>query len=221
MKKSIILALTALLFSVGASAQKYWDNSRPRYRMTIGPRVGLDFSKQTNKGDGGDRSFRTGFLAGAEIDVNIVRSFSINMGVLYIQKGYKDKYSDERGSLKITDKPSFIEVPLLLSYRIELSDQAQFQLNAGTYFAFGMSGKHKVKSTFAGQQDYDFDSFDDLDGMKKSDVGLVFGAALTFSNIYLGVNYERSLKNVSNVPGEKYHNSTIAIQLGYNFNFWK
>ena len=219
MRKLLIL-FALCCWAVGLQAQNYWDGSRPDHRLTLGVRGGVNFSKQNNKGEGSDYDFRTSFQLGLEADVNIVRSFSINTGVWFIQKGYKSEYSDYRGSLKTTDNTSYIEIPLLASYRVKLSDASQFQLNVGPYFAFGVSGKQKVKSTFAGQQDYEIDSFDQYDGMKEQDIGVHIGAAVVYNNMYIGASYERGLKNVSNVTGAKFQNGTIAINVGYNFNLF-
>lgn len=213
--------LTILFFLVcwgtNMQAQEYWSSQRPNHRLCLGIRAGMNISKQYNMGDGADNDFRLGFRAGVELDLNVVQSFSVNTGAFYIQKGYKTDYSDYRGSLKTTDNASYLEIPLLASYRVKLSDAAQFQLNLGPYFAFGLSGKKKVKSTFTGQQDYDIDSFDEYDGLKKQDIGIHVGTAITFDNYYVGVSYERSLMNVSNVTNANYQNGGIGVTIGYNF----
>ena len=213
------MILLMLGCTIGLSAQNYWDGSRPDHRFTVGVRGGVNFSKQNNTGEGADMDFRTSYQIGLEADVNIFRSLSVNTGVMLIQKGYKSEYSDYRGKMETKDNATFIEIPLLLSYRVKLSDAAQFQLNIGPYFAFGVSGKQKIESTFPGLKSYEIDSWDEYDGMKKSDVGVHVGVAVTYNNMYAGANYERGLKNVSNVPGAEFQNGTIAITLGYNFNF--
>ena len=220
MKKIAIMTL-AMLCCMNVVAQKYWDGTRPSHRLTIGPRAGVNFANQYNNGDGADNDYRTGFRAGLELDVNIVRSLSINTGVYYAQKGYKTEYSDSRGSHKTTDNVAYIHIPLLVSYRVDLSDVAQIQINAGPYFAFGTSGKQKFTSTFSGENNYEIDSFDKYDGMKKNDIGISVGAAFTYSNIYFGIIYERGLCNVSNATGADFRNGCIGINVGYNFNLWR
>lgn len=200
------------------AAQEYWDGSRPAHRVTLGLRAGMNFSKQYNHEEGADNDFRPGLKAGLEFDLNIVRSLSINTGVYYVQRGYKSKYSDYRGSNTATDNASYIEIPVLLSYRVKLSDAAQFQLNVGPYFGIGLSGTKTFETTFAGQNNYEIDSFDQYDGMKKRDIGIHAGAAVTFSDFYVGVNYERSLMNVSNITGANFQNGSIGLCIGYNFN---
>ena len=215
MKKIIMLLLLTCWVGL-SSAQEYWDGQRPDKSLTVGLRAGLNFAKQYNAADGADNDFRLGYRAGVEVDLNFVQSFSLNSGIFFIQKGYKSEYSDYRGSLNTDDDASYLEMPLLASYRVKLSDAAQFQLNLGPYYAFGLSGKHKVKSTFSGQPDYEIDSFDEYDGLKKSDIGIHAGAAISFDGYYVGVCYERSMMNVSNATGAKYRNGGIGITLGYN-----
>ena len=215
MKRIIIIFLYSL-FVLGSGAQKYWDSSRPDHRFTFGVRAGVNFAKQNNMEDGADNDFRTGFHLGATTDINIIRSFSVNMGVFYIQKGYKTDYSDYRGSVKTRNNASYMEFPVLASYRVKLSDAAQFQLNIGPYFAFGIGGKLKVENTFENGDSYSIDSFDKIDGMKRFDTGISVGAAVVYSDIYFGASYERSFMNVSNT-NEKFQNGNIAITIGYNF----
>ena len=216
MKKTILFAL-CICSSLSLYSQRYWDSSRPNHRFTFGVRVGANFAKQYYMEDvGADNDFRTGFQAGIATDINIVRSFSLNSGVFYTQKGYKTEYSDYRGSVSSRNNAQYIEVPLLASYRVELSDAAQLQLNLGPYFAFGIAGKLDVTNTFPNGTSYSIDSFDEYDGMKKFDSGVSVGFAMTYSQIYAGISYERSLMNVSNTT-EKYQNGSISMVIGYNY----
>lgn len=208
--------MLCVLSMVGASAQKYWDGARPNHRFTFGVRAGVNFAKQNNMEDGADNDFRTGFHVGLSADVNIVQSFSINTGVTYSQKGYKTEYADYRGSNDTEDNAAYVQIPLLASYRVALSDDAQFQINVGPYFAFGVAGDLKVKNTFENGESYTKDSFDEYDGTKKFDTGIAAGVALTYNHLYVGAGYERSLTNVSNTT-EKFQNGCITLTLGYNF----
>lgn len=216
--KKIMLILAAAAFSISASAQtKYWDSSRPENRFTFGVRAGINTSKQYAINDQSDHENRLGFHAGLTADINIVRSFSVNTGVMYIQKGWKTDYSDNRGSVEKKDNASYLEIPIQASYRVNLSDQVQFQLNIGPYFAFGLSGKQKVTNTFPNGDNYEIDSFDSDEGCKKFDCGIALGAAVTYMHFYAGISYERGLTNVSNVANSNFQNGCIAVTLGYNF----
>ena len=154
-----------MLVVASASAQRYWDGSRPDHRLTFGVRAGFNLSKFFEDGIGW--RYRFGYQAGVEVDVNLVRSLSINTGLYYIQKGYKMEIELGPSYIqKFEFKPVYLEIPLALSYRIRLSDSSQFQLNAGGYFAYGI--KSSDESFFNG----DF---------KKEDIGMTLGAAVTYS----------------------------------------
>jgi len=216
--KKIMLLLAVMTLSMSAAAEsKYWDGSRPDHLFTFGVRAGINFSKQYAMDNQSDRSMRFGYQGGVTADINLARSFSINTGVFYIQKGWKTDYDDARGKIEKKDNASYIEIPLQASYRVNLSDQVQFQLNIGPYFAIGVSGKQKVTNTFANGDSYEIDSFDELEGGKKFDCGLAVGAAITVSHVYFGIGYERGLMNVSRIENTKFQNGSIAISLGYNF----
>lgn len=216
MKKTVLI-LVAVLSSIGASAQNYWDSSRADHLVTFGIRAGVNASKQYAMDDQADRDFRLSYQIGVAVDLNLARSFSFNTGVMMIQKGWKWDYDDSRGEQKVTDNATYLEIPVLASYRVALSDQAQFQLNLGPYFAFGLFGDQEVKSTFPNGDNYKDNSFDEYVGGKKFDCGVPIGAGFTFSHIYVGVNYERGLINVSNDENKKFQNGSIAFSLGYNF----
>ena len=195
--KKIMLIIAVVALSISASAQtKYWDSSRPEHRFTFGVRAGINTSKQYAINDQSDHENRLGFHAGLTADINIV---------------------DNRGSVEKKDNAAYLEIPVLASYRVNLSDQVQFQLNIGPYFAFGVSGKQKVTNTFPNGDNYDIDSFDSDEGGKKFDCGIVLGAAATYKHCYIGISYERGLTNVSNVAESNFQNGCIALTLGYNF----
>ena len=198
--KHIIFICSLLLASVSVSSQKYWDGSRPDHRITIGVRAGLSMPKFIE--DDTEWRYRLGYQAGIEVDVNLVRSLSINTGAYCIQKGFKMELEyNTQFSQEYEYKPVYIQVPLALSYRIKLSDSSQFQLNAGGYFAYGL--KNSDKAFFDGKY-------------KNEDAGITLGAAITYSHYYFGANYERSLMNIG-YSSSKCYNSVINISLGYNF----
>lgn len=215
--KKTVLFLVVVLSSMGASAQQYWDSSRADQLVTFGIRGGVNASKQYAMDDQADRDFHLGYQVGVAVDLNLARSFSINTGLTMIQKGWHWDYDDSRGKQDVKDNATYLEIPIQASYRVALSDQAQFQLNLGPYFAFGLFGDQKVTSTFPNGDNYSIDTFDEFEGGKKFDCGVTVGAGFVFSHIYLGVSYERGLINVSNDENKRFQNSTIALSIGYNF----
>ena len=189
------------------SAQKYWDASRPDHRFTFGVRAGGSFSKYYTE-DHADTQFAPGLLLGLAADVNIIRSLSVTSGIYYVQKRTKFEVKVQNKSIKRTLHPAYLEIPLLLSYRIPLSDDSQFQFNVGPYYAFGLTNSAR-------------ETFETL--YKKDDLGLSLGVAVTYSHYYFGANYERSIRNISrdvytaDQSASRMYNGSIIVSAGYNF----
>lgn len=221
MKKVIVVLLTTFVCT-SMSAQTYWDGARADKLFTFGVRCGVDFSRQydTERYYTQDLRHRLGFHIGAEVDWNICRSFSANLGLKVIQKGFKADFSnDENSILKENNNATYLEIPICASYRIALSDNAQFQINIGPYFAYGICGKSTTEYYQGKYESKDeIDSFDDYDGLKRFDFGLCYGCAITLSHFYVGVNYEHSLRKLGQDSRNDAKNSSIVISLGYNFN---
>jgi opacity protein-like surface antigen len=215
--KRILFLFIASLYVASATATDFWDNQRPDKRMTLGLRAGVNASKQYATDCHADQSFRLGYQAGVALDLNLIRSMSLNTGLMFYQKGWKDKYDEVRGHIKWTDNAIYIEIPVLASYRVPLNDNVGFQLNFGPYLACGIGGKTKVSSDFATTYNYKLDSFDEDRGRNRFDVGLSAGAAFTISHFYVGACYERGLLNTSQLADYSYRNGTVALNIGYNF----
>ncbi len=135
------MAFAAVMLCTGLQAQSLWDRSKPDRRFNFGVRAGLDFASTDMERA---TSTRTGFHAGAIVDYNIVKSLSVESGVSYVRKGFKSEFG--KGDA------GYIQVPLLLSYRLETPNKVHFHFNVGGYFACGVSGKVKYSpydETFA------------------------------------------------------------------------
>lgn len=198
--KSTVSFFCSLCLISNVSAQKYWDASRPDHRFTFGIRAGGNISKYYEENHN-DPQFATGLQAGLVSDINIIRSLSVTTGVFYIQKKAKIEIGVSNQSVVGIINNAYFEIPLLLSYRIALSDAAHFQFNTGPYYAV-----RTTSSTL----------------FKKTDLGMSVGVAVVYQHYYAGVNYERSLMNISNEDisnqnASKMYNGSIALSLGYNF----
>ena len=200
--KKIIIIISLVFTAVSVSAQQYWDGSRPDHRFTFGQRAGANLTKVFD--DEMEWRYNWGYQVGAVAELNLVRSLSLGTGLYYIQKGFKMELEYSPTFTQTFDySPKYLEIPLLLTYHIKLSDSSQFHFNAGGYYAFGL-------------KDSDKSFFKDNTGYKTSDLGISLGVAVTYSHYYAGASYERSIMNISNSEVNAY-NSSIVVSLGYNF----
>lgn len=206
MKARLIMILAFVMTTLCSSAQSLWDVSKPDHNFTFGIRGGCNFSSTDMDYA---TSTRMGFHGGVTVDWNIVKSLSISSGVFYTEKGFKSDFGKGR--------TSYIQAPLLASYRIETPTKVRFQFNVGPYFAWGVGGKVNYEPydmTFA--YAYDQDSFGKKGFFKHFDTGLTAGAYIQVSHVLLGVSYEYGLIDIAKVYG-KFHNRNVMATLGYNF----
>lgn len=105
-------------------------------------------------------------------------------------------------------------MPILASYRYNISDYTQLQINFGPYLAYGIAGKYKWEDN-DGEEDDDDKYFDD--DTNKFDAGLAFGAGVTFGHIFVGINYDLGLTNILKDSEGSLKNRCLSINVGYNF----
>lgn len=206
MKSKLIIAIVLLSATTSIQSQSLWDKSKPDNNFSFGVRGGVNFASSDMDYA---TSTRTGFHAGMVVDWNIIKSISVSSGLSYESKGFKSNYG--KGDA------GYLQVPLLLSYRIETVTGVQFHLNVGPYFAWGVSGKVDYKPydmTFT--YSYNQDSFGKNGFFKSFDTGLTAGAYIKLNHILLGVCYEYGMFDVAKVYG-KFHNRNMCATLGYDF----
>lgn len=233
MKKFFVAAMTALC-ALGASAQvTFWDSAKADQKVVFGPRVGLNISNYSlDKLPEYDLDSKVGFNVGVAVEFPIVRSFYINSGLFYTTKGAKSEIVEDSETFKTTFNAGYLELPVYASYRLNLAEASQLQVNFGPYFAFGVNGKVKEEYTDSeypeDNEKFDYDLFGVADpesddykaGMKRFDCGLGIGLGYTWNRIYLGINYQFGLVNIADKKEwgvGKVKNNNFNISVGYNF----
>ncbi len=213
--KKILLLLVCAISTLTVSAQRavghsssVFSTERAEQPITFGIRGGVNFAKQTASSDGYSFSPKNnvGFNVGVSVDIPMLESLYLQSGLYYTVKGYKlenDGYTEKA-------TPSYLELPILASYRYNLSDFTQLQINFGPYLAYGIAGKYKWDG-----EDEDEDFFDD--DTKKFDAGLAIGAGMTFGHIFVGANYDLGLTSILKDSDGSLKNRCLSINVGYNF----
>lgn len=201
----VVCVLTASAQYASDASGSFFSTERSDQPVTFGIRGGVNFSKISESYEGYSASTKnyTGFNAGVSVDIPMLQSLYLQSGLYYTVKGAKIE--------EIKCNPSYLEIPILASYRYNFSDAVQFQLNVGPYLAYGIGGKWKDT-----ENDDEEDFFGD--DFKRFDAGLAFGGGFTFSHIYLGINYDLGLTNILK-DGDDGSTKTrcLSINVGYNF----
>ncbi len=205
MKKVFLMIALTMGITASAVAQS---------EIKFGARAGLNFA--TLGGDNTDGiDSRVGFHIGGVADIpftmfasgDVMQYLYLQPGLLISTKGYK--YGE--GDHAIKARPTYLEIPIMLSGAFPINDDIRVRANVGPYLAFGLLGKIKDDNNDA------MDYFGD-EGMKRFDFGLGFGAGVEWKQYYVGINYDLGLINTSNhTDDSKITNRAFMISLGYNF----
>ena len=129
MKKIIMLAVLTAGLVFSATAQE----------SGFGVRASLNLSNVNNKYDGevgsgesksdyeNDFKNRVGFKIGVIYDWGISESFYIQPGLYFTTRGAKIKESEEDYKYEEKWKLNYLQLPILASYRLELSERKMAQ----------------------------------------------------------------------------------------------
>lgn len=221
MKKRILIALL-LLVSAGASAQLIKDTNR----ISWNAKVGLNFSYVSM--DNSDA--RVGYYVGAGMEYHFTDVWSLQPSLLLSSKGTKMP-----GNVSIT--ANYLELPIMATARVKLTEQVNLVFNAGPYIAVGVGGS--VKQKVDGVQ-VSFGTFKtinssiNIDGqdygnaemktMNRFDAGIGVGLGAEFGPFAITLDGKFGLADAGGhikVAGETidldFKNSNISLGLAFKF----
>lgn len=165
MKKLMLLAVAAIT-ALSMSAQSFEDffsSEKSKEKVTFGFRVGLNINGMRNNIHDNDISKifsdqpykldvrkKAGINFGVSIDIPVLKSLWVNTGVYYSAGGAK--FSFRQDNSKVVEGTYLddytanitmhnIRIPVQASYRYNINNNYQLQVNLGPYFAYGIGGK--------------------------------------------------------------------------------
>ena len=210
MKKKLITTLLLLLVCLSGYSQISWN-----------AKAGINISNIINWGD---VDFKPGYQVGVGMDYYFNDHWGVQPSLLLISKGYKDKgdyyfppfmeNSEKLKSYDITDNKVYVELPLLLTYRFNVSEKLKLIFSGGGYIAYGITGKFKNTNTLLdGSKRKDkVDSFSA--GVEKFDTGLAAVATLEYKEKYsIGLSSDFGLQSTQST----FKNRTYGLSFGYRF----
>lgn len=175
MKKLFFLAAIAVS-TLTLSAQSFSDffsTEKPTEKVTFGFRLGLNINGMKNNISNNDvaKIFselpykidvhnKPGINFGLSVDIPIFKSLWINTGAYYSSTGAKFNFKQDNSKSYegfITDYTANvtmhnIRIPVQASYRYNINNDFQLQVNLGPYFAYGFAGKANVKRDDNGEK---------------------------------------------------------------------
>jgi hypothetical protein len=232
MKKSFLITLASVLLIAAPASAQYYSDGRPippRHRKAycknnrsnnhylgstyFGFRLGLGVSTVNSdspvlNGNDAKAGLNVGFAVGTQLTSYAPLFFET--GLYYNEKGGKSTYNGN----KFTYGLDYLEVPLLLKYKVYANSDVTIEPFLGGYLAYGVGGKIK---------DYDsrkaYNSFDGdyNDTFKRFDGGIRLGCGFGFQMMYLEASYDIGLANVGKDDFDDTHTGCLNLTLGVNF----
>lgn len=169
--------------------------------------------------DGTDTKFA--WKVGVGTEFSLGQNFILQPTLMFVNKGAKFDGKLTVNSLSLSGKNTFqedyIELPIMVGYRVAVDKDMNIVFTAGPYLAYGIAGKTKYEASVAGiSASKKYDTFDD-DGMDLHpfDMGLGCGITGEFNNILVGIDGSLGLTNLRD--NFKAHNIGAYLTVGYKF----
>lgn len=197
--KKIYLLLVMVFLGWNLQAQ---DNG-------FGVRAGVNIASMTNYNS------KVGFHLGGMYRLQLLSDTPLffEPGLELQFKGGKLTRSGTSSTLNLI----YVEVPVMVAYRIQLNDKWAIQPALGPFFSFGVSGT--LKQSYMGQTQSG-DLFGSNGALKRGDVGFKIALGALLNRIYFGFGYDLSFVNLPKnyTKGDpKLRNGSFYISAGYNF----
>lgn len=204
--KKFLVAIMAVLFAAPSFAQYSSGGfSLSESSLYYGIRLGMNFSTLT--GDAPIDGTKVGLNFGGTIGCRVSDSTPIFLesGLYFSGLGAKK----DKNSTNL----SYLELPILIKYGVQVSDDIAVLPFVGPTFKYGLGGKTKISG--AGKTD-------SFDAYKRADVGIKLGCGAEYNKLYLELGYQFGIVNIAdwqlaNGDDASAHNGALFLNLGVNF----
>lgn len=224
MKKSSLCIIVLCVLSVSLGGRLFSDE------LELGLKAGiLNTKAEISRGLPGVTygSMNEGSFGASLSFFFIGNQFGLQPEVYYAVKGFNVLETDLGQEVSSKYKISYIEIPVLVSYRLPLKGRIKPGVVFGPYVGFAQKAR-EVQTAFGDTQERELD-----DNLKNVDFGLVFGGNVRYrlgsASIILDVRYGLGLANISKDITEVAYefdendtikNRAISIMLGVGFHLF-
>lgn len=201
----IALAIpTFAQFESNKSRSRYNHKDTERY---YGIRLGLNIASISSDASAFDTDSRTGLAIGGVYGIQLSRNTPLwlEAGLMYSEKGGKTHINDD----KVTYRLSYLQLPIVVKYSIDVDDDFFVQPFFGGYLALGLGGKVK---NYGERESYDI-----FDNMNRFDGGLRLGCGVEYRMMYAEIGYDLGLANIAQDDFDAARTRCLFMNIGVNF----
>lgn len=221
MKKIQITLIAAMLATAIPASASLLDVGTPSKPLGIGIRLGINTSNMSNNYTTADPRYRwtstdwgTGFTGGVVVDLSLKNCFALQPGFFFQSRNMDYRYefntlpgSGQVGSLDHIESGHIrsynFNIPIMLSFRMNLTSLFQVRAEVGPYFQWGLGGNDKYTVSTVGIPDVNYkrDIYGDDGFLRKYDWGFKIGGGLTLMGRYhVAIHYEAGCRNIYKQP---------------------
>lgn len=205
--KKILVAIMAVLFAAPSHAQYSsggftLDESSIYYGIRLGATfagIGGDLM------DGIDMGTKTGLTLGGVVGLRLsdVTPVFLESGLYYTERGAKK----DKNKIGLT----YLELPVLIKYGIQATDDIAVLPYIGPYFSYGFAGKYKNKALGISESSYDT--------FKHLDMGIKIGCGAEYNKLYAELGYQFGIANIAkeNAADLDAKGHALFVNVGVNF----
>lgn len=200
--KKFLVAIMAVLFAAPSFAQYSSGGfSLSESSLYYGLRMGMNISTIT--GEYQDADSKVGMTLGGVIGARVSDTTPI-----FLESGL---YFSGRGGKNLG--LNYLEIPVLVKYGVQLTDDIAILPYIGPYFSYGISGKYKINTGGTVVKDSSYDL------MKHPDMGFKIGCGGEYNKLYLELGYQFGVLNIAkdNPADLSAHTGNFYINVGVNF----
>ena len=208
--KKILLSLFTVLFAAPSFAQYSSGGfSLDQSSVYYGLRLGVNFA-----GIGGDLvdyGTKTGMNLAGVIGLRLSDTTPV-----FLESGL---YYTERGAKKDKIKASltYFEIPILIKYGIQATDDIAVLPYIGPYFSYGIAGKYKNPTLVDEKGNtYNRSSYKTF---KHGDMGFKVGCGAEYNKLYAELGYQFGVANIAKENAADLEASGHAIYFNIGVNF--
>ena len=194
---------------------------REKTSLTWGIRAGMNYATILNAPAG---KGVIGFNVGGNLDVGFCNWFHLQTGLYLSMKGVDAEYEVREVNQSLTYtyedySPIYLEIPVLASFRIGLSDNADIQFGVGPYIAYTPHHEQQYHHEMCGLGKYQSEEIEPFD------FGLQANIGASIKHFYIGVGYQIGIprKKIWSIDGSGSYaehvirTSNAMLNVGYNF----
>lgn len=211
--KKVLMSIVAVLFAASSFAQTNSGGfSLSESTVYYGARIGMNVSTITGDNTD-DAKSKAGLTLGGVLGLRISDATP-----LFLESGLYFTQYGANGSGKSYTNINYLEIPVLIKYGFQVTDEISVLPYVGPTIALGITAKSKWPDpTPTDPDNYSTTSGFGDNNLNRPNVGIKLGCGAEWNKLYLELGYHFGVTNIADSDKISQHNGNLFINFGVNF----